>query len=419
MQHTCARRPLAFALASLTTLTTISALSGPPAVIACSPPPTFSETLSMSEIIVTGSIGEIEKKSLQLDEERYEISIATVHIADVLKGAVTRGQSLRVSHIDASDFEQVINGESVETDATVDPIPLSMKTGLFLISGPHAEDPDSPALYSSNRVYDITEGPARDGLVPIVREHVALDAIADPVRQRTALFEWIVKCAENPMTRRDGFYEFSRVDDERIWRMQSEDQQDREHAFAKIMFTDGQIDRLTTVWLDSLEKRDESAMWFGNALGDHRGELVATRLLDAIAADGDGDVSHVGTWMSTVASVYKWRSGQLLAQKMWESEDPVERAGIVKRFLELAPLRAEIPEALVPEEEEVTESVDDVESTAVTEMEEVEREAVEGIEQVGVEEEVVEDELEQIEIGNTGFVFIGRTLRNQPMLNKR
>ena len=258
-----------------------------------------------------------------------------------------------------------------------------MRTGLFLLTAGNDESPDSIGRWYGMKVYDITNDAARDAILPIVRSHSALDAIADPLKRQAAFLEWIVQCAENPSTRRDGFYEFTRADDNRQWRLASEDETDRDDVEAKVAFTDGQIDRLLTVWLEALDKRNDGAMWFGSALGEYRGELVASRLLDVIADEGEGGSDDIGAWMQTVAAIYEWRSGHLLAQQLWESEDPARRAAIVKQFLELAPFRGEIPEALVAEvsEDEEIAYVEDVESQAVTEMEDVEREAIQAIEQ--------------------------------------
>lgn len=393
MQHTCARRPLAFALASLTTLATLSAVTQPHVARACSPPPTFSEMLGSSDVIVIGSLGEISKGKVNYGDESFEVSIATVNVAESIKGPVERGKTMQVSQIDASAFNRMENEEeALEPDSSDESgIPLSMRTGLFLISGQEGDGSEGPSGWSAMRVYDITDQATRDSLVPLVREYTELDAINDKVKRQAAFLEWIVRCAENPTTRREGFYDFSQLDATRQWRLQSEEAADREHPVAKVAFTDGQIDRLVTVWLETLANRDDGAMWFGASLGEYRGELVASRLLDVIATDGEGAMSDVGTWMMTVASIYEWRSGHLLTQKLWESEDPVERAKIVKQFLELAPIRGEIPEAVVTEgsDDEATESTDDVESEAVTEMENIEREAIESIENAG-EEEVVE-----------------------------
>lgn len=394
MQHTCARRPLAFSLAALISLTAIAALVGPPPARACPPPPTFSEMIGMADVIVTGSITEVARGTIRYENDISDISIATVRIEEVIKGSVDEQRTLRVMNVDATDLEQTINGDNPGPDAEeISEVPLSMRKGLFLLTGSGDVRPDSVAPWSGMRVYDITDDAARDGLVPIIRGCVALDAIQDPLKRRAAQLEWIVQCAENEMTRRDGFYDFSRADEDRSWRMESEDESDRDAVEAKVAFTDGQIDRLVTVWIESLDKRDDGAMWFGNALGDYRGELVASRLLDAIAAEGEGGTNDIGTWMSTVASIYEWRSGHLLTEKFWGSENPEERAALVRRFVELAPLRAEIPEAIVIEgaDEDVTESVEDVESEAVTEIEDAEREAVEAIEQVGIEDGSVDE----------------------------
>ena len=424
MQHTCARRPLAFALASLTTLSSVLALSGAPSARACSPPPTFSEMLGMSEVIVTGSIAEMSKQSVTYGDESFEVPVAIVHVSEVLKGSVQRGQTIRISRIGGEDFSRVINDEeeTVTDTPSESEVPLSMRTGLFLASGPDQDGPEPGRIvtWAGMRLYDITEDARRDALVPLVREYTTLEKIEDPVRRHTALLEWIVRCSENPETRREGFYDFSSVNDMRQWRMNSEDASDRDHPAAKISFTDGQIDRLVTVWLESLAKREDGAMWFGNALGEYRGELVATKLLDCIAADGESGSQEIGTWMQTVASIYEWRSGHLLTQQLWESEDPVVRAKIVERFLELAPIRGEIPEAIVGEgsDDEATEAVEDVESEAVTEMEEVEREAVEAVEQVGVEGE--EEAVEPLEfMDNTESGRVLRIVSRPEGLNKR
>jgi hypothetical protein len=349
--------------------------------------------LGSSDVIVIGSLGEISKGKVNYGDESFEVSIATVNVAESIKGPVERGKTMQVSQIDASAFNRMENEEeALEPDSSDESgIPLSMRTGLFLISGQEGDGSEGPSGWSAMRVYDITDQATRDSLVPLVREHTELDAINDKVKRQAAFLEWIVRCAENPTTRREGFYDFSQLDATRQWRLQSEEAADREHPVAKVAFTDGQIDRLVTVWLETLANRDDGAMWFGASLGEYRGELVASRLLDVIATDGEGAMSDVGTWMMTVASIYEWRSGHLLTQKLWESEDPVERAKIVKQFLELAPIRGEIPEAVVTEgsDDEATESTDDIESEAVTEMENIEREAIESIENAG-EEEVVE-----------------------------
>ncbi len=399
MQHTCARRPLAFALASLTTLSILLALSPASPARACSPPPTFGELLDMADLIVTGSVVGVAKGTIRYGNEVEPITISTIRIADTIKGSADGARELRVANIDETDFDLVINddGEPGESPA----IPLSMRTGLFLLTAGADEAPDSIGRWYGMKVYDITDDAARDAIVPIIRSHAALDAITDPLKRQVAFLEWIVQCAENPMTRRDGFYEFTRADDNRRWRLASEDESDRDDVEAKVEFTDGQIDRLLDVWLEALEKRDDGAMWFGSALGEYRGELVASRLIDVIAAEGEGGSSDIGAWMQTVASIYEWRSGQLLAQQLWESEDAVRRAAIVKQFLELAPIRGEIPEALVPEvaEDEETAYVEDVESQAVTEMEDVEREAVESIEVAGTAEEAG-NPMELVDLGN-------------------
>ena len=100
-----------------------------------------------------------------------------------------------------------------------------MRTGLFLASEPEGDGPmpGQAVTWSGMRVYDITADARRDALVPLVREYTTLEAIADPVKRQTALLEWIVRCAENPQTRREGFYDFSSVNDMRQWRMNSED----------------------------------------------------------------------------------------------------------------------------------------------------------------------------------------------------
>lgn len=399
MQHTCARRPLAFALASLTTLSILLALSPASPARACSPPPTFGELLDMADLIVTGSVVEVAKGTIKYGNEVQPITISTIRIADTIKGSADGARELRVANIDETDFDLVINdnGEPGESPA----IPLSMRTGLFLLTAGADEAPDSIGRWYGMKVYDITDDAARDAIVPIIRSHAALDAITDPLKRQVAFLEWIVQCAENPMTRRDGFYEFTRADDNRRWRLASEDESDRDDVEAKVEFTDGQIDRLLDVWLEALEKRDDGAMWFGSALGEYRGELVASRLLDVIATEGEGGSSDIGAWMQTVASIYEWRSGQLLAQQLWESEDAVNRAAIVKQFLELAPIRGEIPEAFIPEvaEDEEIAYVEDVESQAVTEMEDVEREAVESIEVAGTAEEAG-NPMELVDLGN-------------------
>lgn len=399
MQHTCARRPLAFALASLTTLSILLALSPVSPARACSPPPTFGELLDMSDLIVTGSVVEVAKGTIKYGNESQPITIATIRIADTIKGSVDGAREIRVANIDETDFNLVINDDGDPGDPPA--VPLSMRTGLFLLTAGVDEAPDSIGRWYGMKVYDITEDSARDAIVPIVRSHAALDAIADPLKRQVAFLEWIVECAENPMTRRDGFYEFTRADDNRRWRVASEDESDRDDVEAKVEFTDGQIDRLLDVWLEALEKRDDGAMWFGNALGEYRGELVASRLLDAIATAGESNSDDIGAWMQTVASIYEWRSGQLLAQQLWESEDRVKRTAILKQFLELAPIRGEIPEALVPDvaEDEEIEYVEDVESQAITEMEDVEREAVESIEVAGTGEEVG-NPMDLVDLGN-------------------
>ena len=111
MQHTCARRPLAFALASLTTLSSVLALSSAPSARACSPPPTFSEILGMSSVIVTGSITEVTKQSVTYGDETFEVPVAIVHVTEVLKGSVQRGQTVRITNIGGDDFSLVINDE--------------------------------------------------------------------------------------------------------------------------------------------------------------------------------------------------------------------------------------------------------------------------------------------------------------------
>ncbi len=356
----------------------------------------------MADVIVTGSVVESAKGTIKYGDEVQPISISTIRIAETIKGSVDGARVLKVANVDVTDFDVAINGEGASDEsAGSSAIPLSMRTGLFLLTAGSDETPDSIGRWYGMRVYDITDDSARDAIVPIVRSHAALDAITDPLKRQLAFLEWIVECAENPMTRRDGFYEFTRADDNRRWRLASEDETDRDDVEAKVAFTDGQIDRLLAVWLEALEKRDDGAMWFGNTLGEYRGELVASRLLDLIATAGESSSDDIGAWMQTVAAIYEWRSGQLLAQQLWESEDSVKRAAILKQFLELAPIRGEIPEALVPEasEDEETAYVEDVESQAITEMEDVEREAVESIEAAGTGEES-ENEIEVVELGN-------------------
>ena len=88
MQHTCARRPLAFALASLTTLATLSAVTQPHVARACSPPPTFSEMLGSSDVIVIGSLGEISKGKINYGDDSFDVSMATENVAETIMGPV-------------------------------------------------------------------------------------------------------------------------------------------------------------------------------------------------------------------------------------------------------------------------------------------------------------------------------------------
>lgn len=419
MTHMGARRIVAFALATLTTLTTISALDGTLAVKACGRPPTFSETLSNVDAIVIGSVESLGRNAFEFGDNEIAVSIATIHVSDALKGSAKRGQSILVVNFDADDFGVSVGGEAFQagdegaSEDRATAVPLSMKTGLFLLTETAAEGSDSPGYYYRVETFDITGDAARVGIEPLVREYVTIDAMTDRVKQRTAFLEWIVKCAENPLTRRKGFYDFSNAESEHYWRTHSEDSQDRDHVNAEIGFTDGQVDRLLDVWLEMLEERDMSLVWFGNALGERRGEIVEAKLLEAVQAGMESGDSGLEDLMRIFATISSWRSGHLLATQLSESESPEERNAIVNRFLELAPLKAEIPEALeeVSELEATNGAFEEVESEAVTELESIEREAVESVETV--EREAVENaessELEDVDSAEQSGVEAGET----------
>jgi len=368
MSHSCARRPGALALASIVTLGLVATLS-PPSVRACGMPPTLGERLDGADLIVTGTVGERSEVEVADGDDSYTVQVAEIHVGEVLKGIAERGQSIRVANVDEDAF---LRGGS-----DGDSVPLAMRTGLFVISADGFSD---EAPWNALQVYDVTDEDSGSGLTALIRRYAEIGRIEDPVRQRTAFLEWIVQCSESTGLRRDGFYEFSRASGEHEWRTQSEDPADREAVEAKVDFTDGQIDRLVTVWLDSLAHRDDGTMWMGDALGAYRGDLVADTLLAAIAGEGEGGDDDVGTWMRTVASIYEWRTGHMLTQRLWESEDSTERAAIVQQFLELAPIRGELAEAIAEEEfgEEATANYDEFE--AVAEVEAEEREAVQAAE---------------------------------------
>ncbi len=279
------------------------------------PPPSFSEYVEYSDLVVVGKVLSTTRQKMVTEGEEWETGIVTVKAETLLKGSVDLAQPVVVSGFDPDP-----DSPSPETGAT-----------LLVI----ASAGDAKNQFSRIDVRDVSRDDALAAYTSSIRELLSALALPEGEERSRRGTEWAVRAIESEFLRTEAIRDLDRFclyygDDETV----------------VDVLDASQRERLVDVMMNETDPDASYAFELANVLGRYHDDRVLAYLQDALARQQESPVSSSPWLMSMISEQMSWRTGQWLANEYPYDGTTVKQRKAIARFVSLMRTREELPEAL-------------------------------------------------------------------------